>query len=158
MQSGFLLPFRHPPVLRILRFLFASLAVAAIAVLASCSSAESPLELPESVAGWSRSSQAPIAANTMPESLRRLDARSGVQATYQQGAAKVPASVYLLPSATSAFEAVQTYARQADEYYFHKGSSFVVVNLKELPMDSRRNFLLAFQTATTPDGPEKSKE
>lgn len=138
--------------------LCAILGAVAIAVLVSCAPTEAPLDLPETVAGWNRSSMGTLPAEAIPESLRRLDARSGVQATYQQGETKVPVSVYLLPSATSAFEAVQTYARQADEYYFHKGPSFVVLNLKELSMDSRRSFLLAFQAATIPDGPEKSKD
>ena len=127
-------------------------------LLCACSSADAPLVLPETVAAWKRSGDAPIAAEAIPESLRPLNVRSGRRATYQNADASVQAAVYHMPSATSAFEAVQTYARQADEYYFHKRSSFVVVNLKELPMDSRRNFLLAFQTAVTPDGPEKPKE
>jgi hypothetical protein len=158
MQIGFLPTSRFPRAVPFRTRLRAILGAVAIAVLVSCAPTEPPLDLPDSVAGWNRSSEAPVATEAIPESLRRLDARSGVQATYQQGETKVPASVYLLPSPTSAFEAVQTYARQADEYYFHKGPSFVVLNLKELPMDSRRNFLLAFQTAVTPDGPDKAKE
>jgi hypothetical protein len=128
------------------------------ALTLSCASPESPLALPQEIGAWQRTSESPIAAEAIPESLRRLEARASVQASYKNGDASVQAAVYQLPSATSAFEAVQTYARQADEYYFHKGSSFVVVNLKELSMDSRRSFLLAFQAATTPDGPEKSKD
>lgn len=136
----------------------ALLAASLLLLLCACSSADAPLVLPDSVAAWKRSGDAPIAAEAIPESLRPLNVRSGQRAIYQQAEASVQAAVYYMPSATSAFEAVQTYARQADEYYFHKGSSFVVVNLKELSMDSRRSFLLAFQAATTPDGPEKSKD
>jgi hypothetical protein len=95
---------------------------------------------------------------TFPDALRRLNASNGVSASYRGPDAEVQATVYEMPSSTSAFEAVQTYPRHANEYYFQKGASFVVLGLKELPIEARRPFLLEFQKATTPDGPEKKKE
>lgn len=81
-----------------------------------------------------------------------------VRASYRSPDSEVEATVYEMPSPTSAFEAVQTYPRHADEYYFQKGASFVVLGLKELAFDARRPFLLDFQKATHPDGAETKKE
>lgn len=145
------------PSLTRAKLAFLALVIPAL-LLVACSAAEPSLSLPETVTAWKRSSESPIASDAMPESLRRLQVQSGVQALYQKEQVQVQAAVYQLPSPTSAFEAVQTYARQADEYYFHKGSAFVVLNLKDLPMESRRDFLLAFQAAVSPDGPEKRKD
>lgn len=142
-----------------LRLTFLTSIVALFAVLLlSCASPKETLSLPLEIGTWKRSAEAPVDPAAFPDALRRLEAISGVSATYRSPDAEVEATVYEMPSSTSAFEAVQTYPRHADEYYFQKGASFIVLGLKELPVESRRPFLLDFQKATTPDGPEKKKE
>lgn len=83
-----------------------------------------------------------------------MEAIGAVRASYQSAASRVEATVYEMPSPTSAFEAVQTYPRHPGEFYFQKGASFIVLGLAELANEARRPFLLDFQKAATPDGPE----
>ncbi|MCC6265872.1 MAG: hypothetical protein IT169_20045 [Bryobacterales bacterium] len=131
-----------------------ALAALAAGLLLSCTPPKVTLTLPAQVGAWQRSAETPIDPASFPDVLRRLDAVRGVRASYSNASSSVQATVYEMPSPTSAFEAVQTYPRHAGEFYFQKGASFVVLGLAELAAEGRRPFLLDFQKATVPDGPE----
>ncbi len=131
-----------------------ALAALTAGLLLSCTPPKETLTLPAQIGAWQRSVETPIDPATFPDALRRLDAIRGVRASYSSPGFSVQATVYEMPSPTSAFEAVQTYPRHAGEFYFQKGASFVVLGLAELPIEARRPFLLDFQKATVPDGAE----
>ncbi|MDZ7639935.1 MAG: hypothetical protein U5J83_17075 [Bryobacterales bacterium] len=129
-----------------------------LGLLQSCTPQKETLSLPADIGQWKRSAQIPLDPTSFPDALRRLNAMRGVRASYRSADTEVQATVYEMPSATSAFEAVQTFPRQADEYYFQKGASFVVLGLGQLVVEARRPFLLEFQKATSPDGADPKKE
>lgn len=134
--------------------LIAALLVAVVLVaglLLNCAPPREALALPAAIDGWNRVSEEPLDPSSFPESLRRLEAVRGRRATYRGLQSSAIATVYEMPSATSAFEALQTYHRSAGEYYFQKGSDFVVLGLAELASDAQRPFLLEFQKAVSPD-------
>ncbi len=124
-------------------------------LLLNCAPAKETLSLPGSIGSWNRSTESPVDPSVFPESLRRLEAVSARGATYEGPDSKALVTVYEMPSATSAFEAVQTYHRNAGEYYFQKGTNFVVLSLAELDPGAQRPFLLDFQKALSPDGPRR---
>lgn len=131
---------------------------AGFALLVSCAGGESRARMPDALSGeglggspWQRGTVEAIAADAQPEALRKLAVQSGKQAVFTQGERTVAVRVFEMPSGTAAFEAVQTYPREADEYYFQMGASFVVVQAKALKPEERRPFLLAFQAAAMPD-------
>ncbi len=138
--------------------ILASATVVGVALFLNCTPPKEALSLPAEIGAWKRSGEAPVDPATFPEALRRLNAIHAVRATYRSPDTSVQATVYEMPSPTSAFEAVQTYPRHAGEFYFQKGSSFVALGLAELAMEARRPFLLEFQKATHPDGPEPRKD
>ncbi len=138
--------------------LLATAIILCVALILNCTPPKENLSLPAEIGVWKRSEETPVDPATFPDALRRLNAIQAVRATYRGTDSSVQATVYKMPSPTSAFEAVQTYPRHAGEFYFQKGSSFVVLGLAELAMEARRPFLLEFQKATHPDGPEPRKD
>lgn len=150
----------HPPqgdtpgrLVLVAAVILATLLIAGL--LLDCAPARQALLLPASIGPWQRSAETVFDPSGFPDALRRLQALSAHGATYKSPDAEVAVTVYELPSATSAFEAMQTYHRNADEYYFQKGAAFVVLSLSELAVSERRPFLLEFQKATGPDGPKR---
>ncbi|MCW5965937.1 MAG: hypothetical protein KIT83_18000 [Bryobacterales bacterium] len=130
----------------------------------SCAQQEQRARVPELLQSedlgnspWQRDAVDALLATELPESLRKLGAQSGKQTVFRQGERSVPVRVYELGSGTAAFEAVQTYPRAVNEYYFQMGASFVVVDAAALRSEERRPFLLAFQAAAMP-GASSPKE
>lgn len=129
-----------------------------------CAGGEVRARIPDVLQGegldgnWQRAAVADVAPDAQPEALRKLGVQSGKQTVFAQGEREVPVRVYELPSGTAAFEAVQTYPRAADEYYFQMGASFVVVEAKSLKPEERRPFLLAFQAAAMPGDASRSEQ
>ena len=140
------------------RTLLATALFLGVALFLNCTPPKETLSLPAEIGAWKRSDEAAVDPATFPDALRRLNAIQAVRATYRSTDSSVQATVYEMPSPTSAFEAVQTYPRHAGEFYFQKGSSFVALGLAELAIEARRPFLLEFQKATHPDGPEPRKD
>lgn len=133
--------------------ILAAIAFAA-GLLLSCTPQKETLTLPAEIGPWKRSTEVSVDPASYPDALRRLETIKAVRASYQNADSRVEATVYEMPSPTSAFEAVQTYPRHAGEFYFQKGASFIVLGLAELSNEERRPFLLDFQEAATPGGPE----
>lgn len=127
--------------------------------LLHCGDSTPRASLPKALdGGWTRESVEPVDVPSAPESLRRLGVVSGQSATYVREDRRIPVRVYDLPTGTAAFEAQQTYARSADEYYFTMGASFVVVNASALKNDERRPFLMAFVEAAKPADASQQQE
>lgn len=129
------------------------------AMMVSCGQQEGRARIPVSLQGeglgdeaWRCGTVTELDAEAAPEALRRLGVTGGKLAAYTQRERTVQVRVYELGGGTAAFEAVQTYPRVADEYYFQMGASFVVVEAEALRNEERRPFLLAFQAAAMPDG------
>lgn len=142
-----------PPPLQVKYWLASALACALLALF-SCAAAVERLEMPADIGEWKSSGVSAVEVSAIPDTLRRLEAQSASRGIYKKGELEVAVTLFQMPSTTSAFEAVQTYHRRADEYYFQKGATFIVLELKELPIADRRPFLVAFQKATAPNGPE----
>lgn len=136
------------------KYWLATALACALLALYSCAAAVERLETPTDIGEWKMSGTSVVELSTFPDSLKRLEAQSASRAAYKKGKVRITATLFQMPSTTSAFEAVQTYHRHADEFYFQKGATFIVLDLKELPAVDRRPFLVAFQKATAPDGPE----
>ncbi len=141
------------------RLLVSVLACLAVLALAACGQQEPRALIPTSIQGeglpgepWQRGDLAELAAESLPDALRKLGAPRGAQTVFRQGERSVPVRVFELGSGTAAFEAAQTYPRAANEYYFQMGASFVVVEAQALRNEERRPFLLAFQAAAMPQG------
>lgn len=149
-----------PAWLRVLRHLPFTLSILLLALsLVHCGESTPKAEIPAALdGGWQRGEVSTMDVAQAPESLRRLGVTGGKATTYSHEGRSVPVRLYELPDATKAFEALQTYARTADEYYFQLGTSFVVVEAKSLSNEERRPFLLAFNKASMPQSLEKPKE
>jgi hypothetical protein len=134
------------------------IAVAVALLLIGCGSQEPRARIPAAIQGeglpgdgWLLAASSPVEADRIPESLARLGAREATMATYREGERETTVRVYNFEAGVQAFEAVQTYPRQPNEYYFQMGASFVVVEASALSEQERRPFLLAFQSASMPD-------
>ena len=129
-----------------------------VLLLLSCGSEEPRARIPAVIQGeglpadgWRLADSSAIEADQIPEPLAKLGTSRATLATYRERERETPVRVYDFEASVQAFEAVQTYPRQPNEYYFQMGASFVVVEAGSLAEAERRPFLLAFQAASMPD-------
>ncbi|SRR5258706_7661559 len=98
-------------------------------LLVSCGGLPQPAAplFPETVGAWKLKQSTDLAADQVPEPIRRLGIRRAGSAVYE-GPGRLKVEVYELTSSAAAFEAEQTWRPMADTVVFHKESLFTVVH------------------------------
>ena len=98
-------------------------------LLISCGGHPQPAArlFPETVGSWKLKQSTDLAADQIPESIRRLGIRRTGSAGYE-GPGNLKVEIYEMTSSAAAFEAEQTWRPVADTVAFHKESFFTVVH------------------------------
>jgi hypothetical protein len=98
-------------------------------LLISCGGRQQPAArlFPDTVGSWKLKQSAVLAADQVPEPIRRLGIRRAGSAVYE-GSGNLKVEIYEMTSSAAAFEAEQTWRPVADTVAFHKESFFTVVH------------------------------
>ncbi|MCS7026818.1 MAG: hypothetical protein NZV14_18615 [Bryobacteraceae bacterium] len=104
------------------------LILAGMLALASCQNeAERREVLPMTLGVHRRLNVENMPAEEYPEEYKRLGLKRARRALYQQGEAKILATVYEMASPAVAFEMVQKWRPEPGKLVFHQGPFFVVL-------------------------------
>jgi hypothetical protein len=117
---------------------------AAILAAAGCSRAPAPAPFPETIGPWRRVALRDLPASSPPDPIPANLVRSIREATYE-GAGKLDARVYTLPSAAAALDLAQRWRPAPQTVFFESGPYFVVVHWEKAERPALQIFLAGLE-------------